>query len=48
VKGDTAQGASKQARLGPGATVQVPLFINEGDIIKVDRNTDKYLERVTR
>jgi elongation factor P len=48
VKGDTAQGASKPARLGPGATVQVPLFINEGDIIKVDRNTDKYLERVTR
>ena len=48
VRGDTAQGATKPARLGPGAVVQVPLFVNEGDVIKVDRNTDKYLERVTR
>jgi elongation factor P len=48
VRGDTAQGATKPAQLGPGAVVQVPLFVNEGDVIKVDRTTDKYLERVSR
>ncbi len=48
VKGDTAQGGTKPARLAPGAVVQVPLFVNVGDVIKVDRTIDKYLERVTR
>lgn len=48
VKGDTAQGGTKPARLGPGAVVQVPLFIEVGDVIKVDRTIHKYLERVTR
>jgi len=48
VKGDTAQGGTKPARLAPGATVQVPLFVNIGDVIRVDRTSDKYLERVTR
>ena len=48
VKGDTAQGGTKPARLGPGAVVQVPLFIDVGDVIKVDRTAHKYLERVTR
>jgi len=48
VKGDTAQGGTKPATLGPGAVVQVPLFVDKGDVIKVDRTTDKYLERVTR
>ncbi len=48
VKGDTAQGGTKPATLGPGAIVHVPLFVDKGDVIKVDRTTDKYLERVTR
>lgn len=47
VKGDTAQGGTKPAKLETGATVQVPLFIEEGDMVKVDRREDKYLERVT-
>jgi elongation factor P len=47
VKGDTAQGATKPARLSTGAVVQVPLFIQEGDVLKVDRTADKYLERVS-
>ena len=44
-KGDTATGGSKPATLETGLTVQVPLFINEGDIIKVDTRTGEYLER---
>jgi elongation factor P len=47
VKGDTAQGGSKPATLASGAEIQVPLFIEEGDVIKVDREEDKYLERVS-
>lgn len=47
VKGDTAQGGSKPARLETGATVNVPLFVEEGDVIRVDRTEDKYLTRVT-
>jgi len=47
VKGDTAQGGTKPARLSTGATVQVPLFIDRGDIVRVDRTVEKYLERVT-
>ncbi len=46
VKGDTASGAQKPATVETGATVNVPLFINEGDIIRVDTRTGKYLERV--
>jgi elongation factor P len=46
VKGDTATGAQKPATLETGAAVNVPLFINEGDIIRVDTRTGKYLERV--
>jgi elongation factor P len=45
VRGDTAQGGTKPARLETGAVVQVPLFLNEGDVIRVDRREDKYLER---
>jgi len=45
-KGDTAQGATKPATLETGATIQVPLFIEEGDVIKIDRREDKYLSRV--
>lgn len=47
IKGDTAQGGSKPATLESGATVQVPLFINEGEEIKVDTRTVEYIERVT-
>jgi elongation factor P len=46
VKGDTAAGGSKPATLESGATVQVPLFINEGDRLKVDTRTGTYIERV--
>jgi len=45
-KGDTAQGATKPATLETGAEIQVPLFIEEGDVLKVDRTEDKYLTRV--
>ncbi len=47
VKGDTAQGGTKPARLSTGATVQVPLFVEQGDTVRVDRTVDKYLERVS-
>jgi elongation factor P len=46
VLGDTAQGASKQARLESGRVVQVPLFVNQGDVIRVDTRTGKYVTRV--
>jgi elongation factor P len=46
VRGDTAQGGTKPARLETGATVLVPLFLNEGDIVKVDTRTGEYLGRV--
>lgn len=45
VKGDTAQGGSKPATLETGVKLQVPLFINEGDKIKVDTRDGKYIER---
>jgi elongation factor P len=45
VRGDTATGAQKPATLESGAIVQVPLFINEGDSIKVDTRSGLYLER---
>lgn len=46
LRGDTAQGGSKPATLESGAIVQVPLFINEGEEIKVDTRTSEYIERV--
>ncbi|MBL4587772.1 elongation factor P [Candidatus Babeliales bacterium] len=46
VKGNTAQGGSKPATLETGLVVQVPLFVNESDVIKVDTRDDKYIERV--
>ena len=46
VKGDTATGAQKPAKVETGASVNVPLFINEGDTIKVDTRSGSYLERV--
>jgi len=48
VRGDTAQGGTKPAKLATGAVVQVPLFVGRGEVIRVDRTADKYLERVTR
>lgn len=48
VKGDTAQGGSKPATLETGLVLQVPLFVNEGDIIKVDTREDKYIERIKK
>ncbi len=45
-KGDTATGAMKPAKLETGAQISVPLFINEGDILKVDTRTGEYSERV--
>ena len=44
-KGDTATAGTKSAKLETGITIQVPLFINEGDIIKVDTRNGSYLER---
>lgn len=46
VRGDTVQGGSKPARLETGAVVQVPLFVEVGDRIRVDTRTGQYLERV--
>jgi elongation factor P len=45
VKGDTATGATKPAKLETGHVVQVPLFINEGDVLKIDTRSGEYLER---
>lgn len=46
VRGDTASGGTKPARLEGGAVVAVPFFVNIGDRVKVDTRTDTYLERV--
>ncbi len=45
VKGDTATGASKSATLETGASVQVPLFVNTGDKLRIDTRTGAYMER---
>ncbi len=45
-KGDTATGGTKPAKLETGITIQVPLFVDKGDIIKVDTRNGSYLERV--
>lgn len=46
IKGDTASNTTKPAELETGAKIQVPLFVNEGDIIKIDTNSKSYVERV--
>jgi elongation factor P len=46
-KGDTATAGNKPAKLETGITIQVPLFINNGDVIKVDTRSGEYLERVS-
>lgn len=47
VQGDRSSGATKPATLETGALVQVPLFINEGDVLRIDTRTGEYIERVT-
>ena len=46
VRGDTAMGATKPATLETGVVIQVPLFINEGDSVKIDTRTGEYVERI--
>ena len=45
VKGDTATNVTKPATLETGAVIQVPIFVNEGDMIRVDTRTGEYMER---
>ncbi len=47
-KGDTATGATKPATLETGAEIQVPLYLEEGEVIKVDTRTGEYVERVKK
>jgi elongation factor P len=46
VRGDTATAGTKPAEVETGATVNVPLFVNEGDMLKIDTRTGEYIERV--
>ena len=46
VKGDTAQNATKSATVETGATIKVPLFVNQGDVVRIDTRTGEYMERV--
>jgi elongation factor P len=46
LRGDTASGGSKPATMITGLVVQVPLFVNEGEVLKIDTRTGKYIERV--
>lgn len=49
VRGDTAQGGgNKPATMETGLVIQVPLFVNEGDVLKVDTREDRYIERVQK
>jgi elongation factor P len=48
VRGDTAQGGTKPAHLETGITVNVPLFVNAGDMLKIDTRTGEYLERANK
>jgi elongation factor P len=47
-KGDTATGATKPATVETGYVVKVPLFVNTGDVIRIDTRTNEYMERVTK
>lgn len=46
VKGDRAQGGTKAAKLESGATIQVPLFIEEGDVVEINTELEEYVKRV--
>lgn len=48
VRGNTAQGGTKQIVLETGATVQAPLFVNEGDLVRINTETGTYVERVDK
>lgn len=48
IKGDTAKSGTKPATIDSGANIQVPLFVNQGDVIKVDTRTGSYVERVNQ
>lgn len=48
LKGDTAQGGTKPATLSTGAVVKVPLFVNEGDVLKVDTRKGEYVSRANK
>ncbi len=48
VKGNTAQGGVKQVKIETGATINAPLFINEGDMIRINTETSEYVERVEK
>ena len=48
VKGDTATGASKTVKMETGLTLNVPLFINEGDVLRINTTTCEYTERVDK
>ncbi len=48
IKGDTAQGGTKQVVLETGVTINAPLFINEGDVIRINTETGEYVERVDK
>ncbi|MCA9668113.1 MAG: elongation factor P [Myxococcales bacterium] len=48
IKGDTATGATKPAKLSTGATVNVPLFVEEGEWLKIDTRDQSYVERVKK
>jgi len=45
VRGDTATGGSKPAKMETGAMVRVPLFINEGEVLRIDTRTGEYISR---
>lgn len=48
IKGDTASGGNKQVTLASGAVVSTPLFINEGDVLRINTDTGDYTERVSK
>ena len=48
VKGNTVQGAQKQVVLETGASVNVPMFVNEGDLVRINTETGNYVERVDK
>ena len=47
MKGNTAQGSTKPAKLETGLDVQVPFFVNVGDAVRIDTRSGEYLERVS-
>ncbi len=48
VRGNTAQGVTKQVKLETGSSITVPIFINEGDIVRINTEKDEYVERVEK